>query len=113
MYCSFICLFPVNTTMTPLLFKIKDVFLRKNIVNILCAASTFVHFLKKTLFSSILSVSYALISMNKLFSLSPHIWKCIVKKSDSPVHSFYKCDVCNYSECFFSILYLVVLLLLS
>lgn len=113
MYCSFICLFPTNATMTPPLFKIKDVFLRKRIVNILCAASTFVHFFKKDSVFQSLSVSYTLIGLNKLFSLSPHFWECIVKKSDSPVHTVFTNVISKTILNFFNILYLVVLLIFS
>lgn len=86
---------------------------RKPIVNILCAASTFVHFFKKDSLSQSLSVSYTLIGMNKLFSLSPHIWKCIGKKSDSPVHTVFTNVMSITILNFFNILYLVVLLLFA
>lgn len=113
MYCSFICLFPINTTTTPPLFKIKDMSLRKPFVNILCAASICMHFLKKDSIFQSLSVSYTLIGMNKFFSLPPYIWECIVQKSDSPVHTVFT-NVLSISILnFFSILYLVVLLLFS
>lgn len=74
--------------MTPPHFKIKN----KSLENPLwtyCVQLPLLCILKIYSIFQSLSVSYSLISMKKLFSLSPHIWECIVQKSVSPVQTVF------------------------